>query len=52
MSPEDRHRKFVYTVRKKIRKANDERIILGIKKLLNVPTPREVHRRLKLFKTC
>ena len=50
MSPEDRHRKFVYTVRKKIRKANDERIILGIKKLLNVPTPREVHRRLKLFK--
>ena len=50
MSPEDRHRKFVYTVRKKIRKANDERIILGIKKLLNVPTPREVHRRLKIFK--
>ena len=27
MSPEDRHRKFVYTVRKKIKKTNDERII-------------------------
>jgi len=49
MSPGDRHRKFVYTVRKKIRKANDERIILGIKKLLNVPTPREVHKRLRIF---
>ena len=49
MSPEDRHRKFVYTVRKKIKKTNDERSILGIKKLLNVPTPREVHKRLRIF---
>ena len=49
MSPEDRHRKFVYTARKKIRKTNDKRSILGIKKLLNIPTPREVHRRLKIF---
>ena len=50
MSPEDRHRKFVYTVRKKIKKTNDERSILGIKKLLKVPTPREVHKRLRIFK--
>ena len=50
MSPEDRIRNFVYTVRKKIKKTNDERSILGIKKLLNIPTPREVHRRLKIFK--
>ena len=49
MSPGDRHRKFVYTVRKKIKKANDERSVLGIKKLLNVPTPREVHKRLRIF---
>jgi len=49
MSPEDRHRKFVYTVRKKIRKTNDERSVLGIKKLLNIPTPREVHKRLRIF---
>ncbi len=49
MSPGDRHRKFVYTVRKKIKKTNDERSILGIKKLLNVPTPREVHKRLRIF---
>ena len=49
MSPEDRHRKFVYTVRKKIRKTNDKRSILGIKKLLNVPTPREVHKRFRVF---
>ena len=49
MSPEDRHRKFVYTVRKKIKKTNDERSVLGIKKLLNVPTPREVHKRLRIF---
>ena len=50
MSPEDRHRKFVYTVRKKIKKTNDERSILGIKKLLKVPTPREVHKKLRIFK--
>ena len=50
MSPEGRHRKFVYTVRKKIKKTNDERSILGIKKLLKVPTPREVHKRLRIFK--
>ena len=49
MSPGDRHRKFVYTVRKKIKKTNDKRSILGIKKLLNVPTPREVHKRLRIF---
>ena len=49
MSPGDRHRKFVYTVRKKIKKTNDERSVLGIKKLLNVPTPREVHKRLRIF---
>ena len=49
MSSGDRKRKFVYTVRKKIRKANDERKVLGIKKLLNVPTPREVHKRLRIF---
>ncbi len=49
MSPGNRHRKFVYTVRKKIKKTNDERSILGIKKLLNVPTPREVHKRLRIF---
>ncbi|MBT4958657.1 MAG: hypothetical protein HON33_01655 [Flavobacteriaceae bacterium] len=49
MSSGDRKRKFVYTVRKKIRKANDERKVLGIKKLLKVPTCKEVHRRLKIF---
>ena len=49
MSPGNRHRKFVYTVRKKIKKTNDKRSILGIKKLLNVPTPREVHKRLRIF---
>ena len=49
MSPGDRHRKFVYTVRKKIKKTNNKRSILGIKKLLNVPTPREVHKRLRIF---
>ena len=49
MSPGNRHRKFVYTVRKKIRKTNDERGVLGIKKLLNIPKAKEIHRRIKIF---
>ena len=49
MSPKDKRRKFVRTVRKKIRKTNDERGVLGIKKLLNVPTGKEIHRRIKIF---
>ena len=49
MSPKDKRRKFVRTVRKKIRKTNDERGVLGIKKLRNVPTGKEIHRRIKIF---
>ena len=49
MLPEDKKSKYVFTVRQKIKKLNEEISLMGGKRLHKVPTGKEIWRRLSLF---